>query len=103
MISGTLKGMKYDGAGNLLASYPLMDHDVFIIYGDDETNVIPNDDTKSSYDGSFEFSLLQKGTYRIFTYAKCPACASGDTVIIKTVELTDKKETVDLGTIEVRD
>lgn len=102
-ITGTVIGKKYDGAGNLLASYALMKHDVFIIYGNDTDNTIFNDDTKSSYDGKFKFDKLVKGTYRIFTYSKCPTCASGDTTLLYTVEISDKKGEVDLGIIEVRD
>ncbi len=102
-IEGTLLGIKYDGAGNVLATYPLMKHDVYIIYGDDMEQTIPDDDMESSYDGSFAFKFLNKGVYRIFTYAKCPSCASGDTTLLYTVEITDKTQVVDLGTIEVRD
>jgi len=102
-ITGTIIGKKYDGAGNLLASYPLTKHDVFIIYGDDPTNTVFDDDTKSSYDGAFRFDNLVKGTYRVFTYGKCPSCASGDTTFLYSVEVTDKKGEVDLGNIEVRD
>lgn len=103
-ISGIIRGNKYDGANNLLASYPKAKYDVYIIYDNEgeETN-IPNDDVETSYDGSFSFNFLQKGNYRIFTYSECPSCASGDTVIIHSVEITAKDETIDLGTINIRD
>ena len=103
-ISGKIQGNKYDGANNLLASYPKSQYDVYIIYDNEgEESNVPNDDVETSYDGSFSFNFLQKGSYRIYTYTECPSCASGDSVIIHSVEITAKDETIDLGTINIRD
>jgi hypothetical protein len=48
--------------------YPAADEKVYIIYGADGTTY--NDDFNTSYDGSYEFKFLQKGTYKIFVYSK---------------------------------
>ncbi len=61
------------------------DRDVFIMYGDETIN---GDDTKTSYDGSFEFKYLNKGKYKIYVYSTDRATQL-ETVVIKEVELTD--------------
>ena len=57
---------------------------------------------KPSYDGSFEFRYLQKGNYQVFVYEDCQTCASGDTVVINTINVSEKNQVVDLGEIIVR-
>lgn len=82
---------EYDGA----------DEDVYIIYGDD---ISYGDHIKSGYDGKFEFKYLREGKYRVYVY-------SADTLqtdsidkltVIKDVEITAKKQTVDAGTFEIK-
>jgi len=102
-IIGSVQGNKYDGAGNLLSTYPMMDYDVYLIYGNESGENFYDDDVSTSYDGSFEFNYLAKGNYRLFTYGKCPSCPGGDTVLIYNIEVTGKKEVIDLGTINIRD
>lgn len=102
-ITGSIQGNKYDGAGNLLATYAMKDHNVYLIYGNDSGDNFYDDDISTSYDGSFEFNYLTKGNYRLFTYGKCPSCPGGDTVLIYDIEITGKKEVIDLGTINIRD
>lgn len=101
-IVGKLNGQVFDGAGNLLYEYDLMDHDVFIIYGDDETETFYDDDIKTSYDGTFRFDFLENGKYRFFTYAYNNTSGGETEVIFFDAEITDKKSTVDVGTINVR-
>jgi hypothetical protein len=100
-IKGKLHAVVHDGAGNLINEYDLHDHDVYIIYGSDAEETFYDDDVKSSYDGTFEFNYLEKGSYRVFIYEKCTTCPSGKDVVMMDVEITDKKSTVDLGTINI--
>lgn len=83
---------------DIYAEHPGLDEDVYIIYGG-ETGV--GDNTKTAPDGSFEFKYLRKGTYKVFIYSKDKVNATPfyvpDTAIINTVEITDKKQTVDAG------
>lgn len=102
-IKGRLHAQVIDGAGNIINDYDLTDHDVFIIYGDTTGgNYFYDDDLKSSYQGQFEFNYLEVGTYTIYLYEKCPTCPSGEKALFTQVELTEKKEVKDLGTIYVR-
>lgn len=102
-IKGRLHAQVFDGANNMINEYDLTDQDVFIIYGDTAGgNYFYDDDVKSSYQGQFEFNYLEVGTYTIFVYEKCPTCPSGEKTLFYQVELTEKKEVRDLGTINVR-
>jgi hypothetical protein len=57
---------------------------------------------KTSYDGSFVFQYLQKGTYTIFVYEDDATQPSGKNVIKQTFEITEKGQVKDLGTINTR-
>ena len=104
--SGSIKGFIYEYKLNILGDtisrYAAADQDVFIIYGDDHT--FYDDNIQTSYDGSFVFPYLQKGKYTVFVYEDCPTsdCPSGKKEILRTIEITKKKQTVDLDTIDIR-
>jgi hypothetical protein len=84
--------------------YPGADLDVYIIYGDDVTY---GNHYKTSYDGKFEFKYLRPGKYKVYTYSKDKeAYQDGnpnapDKAVVLEVEITKKKQTVDVGTIEI--
>jgi hypothetical protein len=74
---------------------------LYIIYGD---NAYYGDKIESSYDGTFEFPYLKKGKYTLFTYSDCllgADCDGGKRVIKKEVEITDNKQTLDVGDIRI--
>lgn len=105
-IQGKINIQVYDGAENLINEYEGHKFDVYIIYGDDPTETYFDDDVETSYDGTFKFRYLEPGKYRIFFYEDCnnsqqSTCYSGKVVTEIEVEITDKKEIVDLGTINV--
>lgn len=63
-IEGRVYVKDYDDSYTLLtAEYYLPSETVYIIYGDgtEVANTV-----KTSYDGSFKFNYLRKGTYKIF-------------------------------------
>jgi hypothetical protein len=102
--SSTIKGIvierKYNSVGTLIAEYPAMDADVYILYGSGDN--FPDDDIKTSYDGSFEFNYLQPGNYRLYAYEDCNTCASGTDVVIEEVVIDKKKSTVEADTIYIK-
>jgi hypothetical protein len=104
--SSSIKGFVYEYKLNILGDtisrYAAADQDVFIIYGNEDT--FYDDNIKTSYDGSFVFPYLQKGKYTVFVYEDCPTsdCPSGKKEILRTIEITKKKQTVDLDTIDIR-
>jgi len=79
-------------------SYPAMDKDIFIQYGD---NPYVNDKIESSPSGYFQFDYLTPGDYKIIIYSDDPLNfkSEKEIVIEKNVTISKKKETIDLGEI----
>lgn len=105
-IQGKIRITEYDSAENPINTYMGQKFDVYIIYGDDSEQTYFDDDVETSYDGTFKFRYLEPGNYRIFFYEDCnndelSTCYSGKKVTIKEVTIDDKKQIVDLGTIDV--
>lgn len=98
-IKGTINAQVFNLVGDLINEYPKAKEDVFLIYG--TTNTFYDDDVKTSYDGSFEFPYLQKGEYKVFVYQDCDTCPSGKEAVIIDVEISESKQIVDLGTINI--
>jgi len=100
-IKGKLLIEIHDGGGTYLGEYDGYKEDIYIIYGPDGT--FYDDEVEASYDGSFEFNYLETGTYKIFIYKDFNPSLSlpGKDVEIIEVEITDKKEIKDLGTITI--
>lgn len=100
VIIGKVHAQVFDGAGNLLTEYDIPKEDVYLIYGSESTTF--DDDVETSHDGSFRFDYLEEGNYQLFVYEKCSTCPSGKNVLLMDVEITEKKSTVDVGTITIR-
>jgi len=100
VIKGVIQEQKYNALGNVIAEYPAANQSVYLIYG--TTDQFYDDDVKTSYDGSFVFNYLQKGTYTVFVYEDNANEPSGKSVIKETFEITDKGEVKDLGTINIK-
>ncbi len=78
--------------------YPGRDEDIYIIYGDD---VSYGDRIKTGPDGRFEFKYLREGKYTLYMYSGDTSLA-GVTVVYVPAEIKEKKQTVDVGTIEIK-
>lgn len=79
------------------------DEYVYIQYGDD---ISYGDRIKTSYDGSYEFKYLRPGKYKIYCYSKDPEDKDNVQpekmmVILKEVEITEKKQQVELELITI--
>ena len=101
IIKGKVTVDDYSASGVYKGSYDAQDYKVFIIYGEDD-NII-DDDTRTSFDGTYEFPYLQKGTYKIVVYSNCLTCLGGqDSVLTETVHISDKKQIVEAINFTVR-
>jgi len=82
------------------------DVDVYIIYGNEVTF---GERQRTSYDGSYEFKYLRNGEYKIYAYSRDSSGVyknqanqyAPDIAIIKNVEITGKKQTVEVPDINV--
>lgn len=81
------------------------DQDVYIIYGD---HTSPDDRVQTNYEGEFEFRNLRPGNYTIYTFSKdtnavvVPWDEDHMPVALK-LEVTDKKQDLDAGTLTIYD
>jgi hypothetical protein len=87
-----------DITGGNQGEYDAPDYDVYIIYG--EKDDIYDDDMKTNYDGTFKFSNLRSGSYRIYAYTRDVTETSGVKPVFTSVEI-GKNEDATVGTIEV--
>ncbi|UKN00533.1 hypothetical protein K6119_12400 [Paracrocinitomix mangrovi] len=93
-IEGKVYKIETNVLGQILAEYYEADRDVYILYGDDDE--IYDDKFATSYEGSYQFTNLLPGKYTVFAYSRCDACASGDTIVSQTVDITEKGTTYTL-------
>jgi hypothetical protein len=82
-----------------VTEYPALEERVYIVYGD---NAYYADETRTHFDGSFEFDFLYKGEYKIFLYSECLACPGGIEPVIVDIELLERKEILELDTIYIK-
>jgi len=106
-ITGSVHVTNYNSTFTAVNNdYPGADLDVYIIYGDDVTY---GNKTKTDPNGIFEFKYLRKGTYRVYVYSKDKAGYlagdhnAPDKAVYASGEITGKKQTSDVGTLEVID
>jgi hypothetical protein len=106
-IKGKVYANYYDKSFYILkASSYAPDVDVYIIYGGQSTY---GDHQKTSYDGSYEFKYLRSGSYKIYTYSQDTTGKYNFTLNIyapllpeiKDVEITKRKQTVELPDLNV--
>ena len=78
------------------AFYHAEKEDVYIIYGEDKTDVY-DDSFETSWDGTYRFEFLRIGTYTLFAYSDCDSCESGKEPIFwqLTIEKNNKTYTLE--------
>lgn len=98
-ISGKVYRIETNSLGDTLAQYYAADYDVYMIYGEDD--LVYDDKFSTSYEGSYTFTNLTPGSYTVFAYSRCDLCASGDTAVSATFEITEKKTATTLDDLVV--
>lgn len=74
--------------------YDAPDENVFLIYGNDRSY---SQHTSTNYNGVYEFKYLRPGNYTIYAYSKDSTLTlpSELTTVIRKIEITDNKQTVE--------
>lgn len=95
-ITGKVYIRDYNSSFTILQdAFFAMEERIYIIYGD---HTFYDDDIRTSYDGSYEFNYLRKGTYTIFAYSDDSTFTTpgGMFPVFRTVEITDDNQTVEV-------
>lgn len=84
----------------LYGEYNGADEDVYIVYGDEKGS---SDRVRSNYDGTYEFKYLRPGNYKVYVYSKDSTMSSpsGSVTVIKEVEITARKQEVEVPKITI--
>lgn len=92
-IKGKVYALDYNSSfSRLNDQYYIAKEDVYIVYGDDE---IYGDNMETHFDGSYEFTNLAEGTYKIYAYTEDNTQKTSNLLpVIQTVEITEKDEVV---------
>ncbi len=105
-INGILWLKDYNGNfASLLLEREAYDEYVYIQYGDD---INYGDRVKTNYEGRFEFKYLRPGKYTVYCYSKDPndkdnISPNETMVVLQQVEITIKKQVVELDTMVIYD
>lgn len=98
-IHGYVHARQYNSTfTQFIAEYPGKDVYVYLVFG---TNTGYDKRTKTDYNGNFEFRYLYKGNYEVYVYSKDSTLQdpSGMVPVIRQVNITGRKEVVDLDTL----
>lgn len=97
-IKGKVYGKDYNSSGALVGEGYVGDFKVYI-----SQHGNPNyfDRVDSSYDGSYEFRFLQKGTYDVWVFGDCDSCTWDQVYALETVEITSKRQIVEVDDLVI--
>jgi len=89
-----------DDFETIYAEFPDEERDVYIVYGDED---FYGDETETHYDGSFQFSYLRKGNYKIYVYSddETGESVSGVKPIIQEITIDKNGEIKEIPDFEV--
>ena len=97
-ITGKVYVERYNASGILYQEYYGAEERVYIIYGDGTTY---DEETKTSYDGTYQFQFLREGTYTVFSYSDCLTCEGSTEAVLQTVEITENHQDVTVADIVI--
>ena len=101
-IKGKVWVRDWDKNFNLIMyEHPGLDEDVFIVYGDQNGY---GDKVSTDLNGNFQFNFLRKGNYTIYALSdtlQSSTVSYNQFPVVAKIEITDKKQVVDIGTLTV--
>ena len=81
-----------------ISTYYSGKEDVYIIYGEEE---FYGDKIETHHDGTYQFDYLQNGKYKIYCYSEDTSGSNQLLPIIKEIEITDKKQIIEVSEIKI--
>lgn len=98
-ISGNIHVMNYNSSGVFVNEGIGPDVDVYLISGSGNSSY--TEKLKSNYDGTFTFSHLGKGHYKVYAYSDCSTCASGTEAVLVSTDIISDNSTLDVGQLVI--
>lgn len=95
-ITGKVYAKDYTPAGIIEAEGYTADMKVVISV---EGSGVVLDEVRTDVNGSYKFENLRKGKYQVWSFTECDKCTNNETPVIKSAEITDKKENLVLEDI----
>ena len=95
-ITGKVYGYQVNMFGTRLDSGYVADQRVYLAYGD---HVVADEDTRTSFNGSFQFSQLKKGSYTVWVVSECFGCPMDQYIDKKTITISETRQQADIGTL----
>lgn len=90
VITGKVVATQTDVFGNIYTFNPAKE-DVYIIYDDAD---FYGDKVETSFDGTYRFDYLRKGSYTVFAYSDCDTCIDNKLVSLVKVNVSKNNSTV---------
>jgi len=98
-VNGSLEAYFINGNNNdTLGVGPLFNERVYLVYGEGNTH---SDDVRSSSDGSFQFTRLRPGKYRVYAYSDCIFCNNEIEASYLNFEIPSGTTSMDLSKLKV--
>ena len=102
IIKGKVYAKNYEPTGFLTGQYYIGDEKVYLVYDTDSSYYI---DTRTNFNGSYQFNNLIPGNYKVYAYSKCDqkdnstTYASCQVSVEKTTQLSSWAQEVQLTDI----
>ncbi len=84
----------------VIAEYPFRDERVYIVYGNEATP-IADDDTRTTFNGWYQFKNLNPGDYTIYAYSECLGCPEKIEPVTKSINIGKSDDDITVETIYV--
>ncbi|RYZ55892.1 MAG: hypothetical protein EOP49_01855 [Sphingobacteriales bacterium] len=98
-IKGKVFATDVTASGTERDSNYIGDHRVYISVSGNSSHF---DDVRTSYDGTYKFSSLRKGSYDVWTFGECDTCVwTQKKVMLTGVEISEKKQEVELPDLRI--
>lgn len=100
LLEGKVTVSLINANGSEVAQYNAPEERIYLIYGSNDS--IYDDDSRTNYDGMFEFNYLNPGTYTVFAYSYCGTCLSQIQPIFETIKIEKGDKKVTLPTLNIK-
>jgi hypothetical protein len=98
-VTGKVYAFDYNPAGTLIGEGYTGDIVVFISV-EGQPGVLER--IRTSFDGSYIFTQLRKGTYIVWVFSYCDTCTDNQEPITKTVKVTSNRQKITLEDFRIR-